>query len=204
VRTKSETRRQAILKAAAEVFQATGFASASMADICKHVGYSKATLYSYFRSKEELFLEVVLEATEAEFEATHEALDPATDDIDEALQGFGRRLLTLLYLSDVHAARRLVVAEAGRSDLGKKCYERGPVRSQAVVGDFLRRAMEQGKLRQADPHIASLHLKGLLEAEWIDRFMFQMLDTPSDKDIAETTARAIAVFMAAYGPVAAS
>lgn len=200
MRTKSEARRQAILNAAAEVFQETGFERTSMADICRHVGYSKATLYSYFTSKEELFLEVVLEATEVEFQATHEALDPTMQDFNQALISFGTRLLTLLYSPQVQAVRRLVVSEAGRSDLGKKCYELGPVRSQAVVAEFLRQAMDKGQLRQANPHVASLHLRGLLEAEWLDRFMFQALDTPSTMEITETAERAISVFMAAYGP----
>ena len=43
-------------------------------------------------------------------------------------------------------------------------------------------------------------LKGLLEAEWIDRFMFQMLDAVDPEQIAASVKRAVAVFMAAYGP----
>ncbi|RJF95762.1 TetR/AcrR family transcriptional regulator [Noviherbaspirillum saxi] len=199
MRTKSETRRQAILKAASEIFRETGFERTSMETICKHVGYSKATLYSYFPSKEELFLEVVMEATEAEFQANHAALDPTTQDIKQALNNFGIRLLTLLYSPQVQAVRRLVVSEAGRSDLGKKCFELGPVRSQAAVAEFLHQAMEKGQLRRANPHVASLHLKGLLEAEWLDRFIFQMLGALTAKEITESVDRAISVFMAAYG-----
>lgn len=204
MRTKSETRRTAILEAAAEVFAEAGFERASMEDIRRRVGYSKPTLYSYFASKEELFLEVLLAATEAEFQATHAALDPAMDDIRNALFSFGVRLLTLLYVSQVNALRRLVISEAGRSDLGKKCFEVGPYRSQQVVAEFLRNAMEKQKLRQADPHIAALHLFSLLESEWIYRFIFQTLQTPNAKEITETADRAISVFMAAYGPQSGS
>lgn len=46
-----------------------------MSEICLRVGYSKATIYSYFSSKEELFSAVEFDATEAEFQASHEALD---------------------------------------------------------------------------------------------------------------------------------
>jgi AcrR family transcriptional regulator len=200
MRTRSETRRAAILKAAAEVFTEVGFSRASMEDIRLHVGCSKPTLYSYFSSKEELFLAVLLEATESEFQATHAALDPTLDDIRQALLNFGIRLLTLLYVSQVQTVRQLVISEAGRSDLGKKCYEIGPHRSQLVVSEFLCNAMTKQKLRPADPHIAALHLMGLLESEWIYRFMFQTLKTPSDADISATADRAVSVFMAAYGP----
>ncbi len=208
MRTRTESRRQAILQAAAEVFQQTGYERASMADICAHVGYSKATLYGYFASKEELFHEVMTQATEAEFRATeaefraaHEALDPSVEDIQPALQRFGERLLGLLYSPQVQAVRRLLIAEGGRSDLGKRCYELGPARGQATVARFLQDAMDEGKLRPADPQLAALHLRGLLEAEWLDRFLFQTVGQLSRKQIAETAARAVAVFMAAYGPV---
>jgi AcrR family transcriptional regulator len=200
MRTRTESRRQAILQAAAEVFQRMGYERASMSDICAQVGYSKATLYGYFRSKEELFYEVMTEATEAEFQATHDALDPAVEDIGPALQRFGESLLTLLYSPQVQAVRRLVIAEAGRSDLGKRCYELGPARSQAVVARFLEDAMEEGKLRRADPRLAALHLHGLLEAEWLNRFLFQTVDQLSPRQINEAVERAVAVFMAAYGP----
>ncbi len=201
MRAKTETRRQAILDAAAEVFQETGFERTTMAAICERLGYSKATLYNYFASKEELFSAVVFEATEAEFQATLEALDATVEDMTEALQKFGRGLLTLLYSPQVQAVRRLVVAEAGRSDLGKKCYELGPVRNEAATAVFLQQAMDAGQLRQADARIAALHLRGLLEAEWLDRFLFQTLEPVSAEEISATVGRAVAAFMAAYGPV---
>ncbi len=200
MRKKTETKRQAILDEAADLFRETGFERASMSELCLRVGGSKATLYNYFSSKEEVFAEVLMQATEEEFQATHEALDPTLDDITQALESFGRGLLTLLYSPQVQAARRLVVSEIVRSDLGRTCYEHGHARSAAEVAEFLQQAMDQGKLRQADPKIASLHLKGLLEAEWIDRFMFQMLDAVDPEQVAASVKRAVAVFMAAYGP----
>lgn len=201
MRAKTESRRQAILDAAAEVFQETGFERTTMAAICERLGYSKATLYNYFASKEELFSAVVFEATEAEFQASLQALDATVECMSEALQKFGRGLLTLLYSPQVQAVRRLVVAEAGRSDLGKKCYELGPMRNEVAMAAFLQQAMDQGRLRQADAHVAALHLRGLLEAEWLDRFLFQMLEPVSVQDMNATVERAVAAFMAAYGPV---
>jgi len=204
MRTKSETRRQAILDAAAEVFQETGFERASMAVICERLGYSKATLYNYFSSKEELFFAVVFGATEAEFEAIHEALDPTLEDMTEALECFGQRFLTLLYSPQVQAVRRLMVAEAGRSDLGRKCYELGPARSEADIADFLQQAMDAGKLRRADARVAAFHLRGLLEAEWFERALFQVLKEAPPAEINATVSRAVSAFMAAYGPPDAS
>lgn len=119
----------------------------------------------------------------------------------EALEKFGRGLLTLLYSPQVQAVRRLIVAEAGRSDLGRKLYELGPVRNEAAAAAFLQHAMDAGQLRQADTRIASLHLRGLLEAEWLGRFLFQTLEPILAEEINATVARAVAALMAAYGPV---
>lgn len=199
MRKKTESKRQAILDMAAELFRESGFERASMSELCSRVGGSKATLYNYFASKEELLFEVVVQATEAEFQATHEALDPSQQDITQALQNFGERFLTLIYSPAVRAVRRLVVSEAGRSDLGRRCYEIGPARSMAEVAEFLQQAMRQGQLKQADPRVACQHLKALLEAEWLDCFMFHTCEAPKPQEIAATVQRAIAVFMAAYG-----
>ena len=201
MRAKTETRRQAILDSAAQVFQETGFERATMAAICERLGYSKATLYNYFASKEELFSAVVFGATEAEFQASLAALDTTVGEMTEVLENFGRGLLTLLYSPQVQAVRRLIVAEAGRSDLGRQCYELGPVRNEAALALFLQQAMDAGQLRQADARIAALHLRGLLEAEWLDRFLFRVLPPITAQDIHATVARAVAAFMAAYGPV---
>lgn len=199
MRTKSETRRQAILEAASTVFQEFGFERSSMAAICERVGYSKATLYSYFESKEDLFSAVIFEATESEFQAVLEALDPQMQDLTKALEQFGERWLKLLYSPQVQAVRRLVVAEAGRSALGRRCYELGPVRTEAVVAAFLTQAMADGRLRRADARLAALQLKALLEAEWIEPFLFQTLAAVSPADLRKSAKRAVAVFMTAYG-----
>jgi len=201
MRAKTETRRQAILEAAAQVFQEMGFERTTMSAISDRLGYSKATVYNYFASKEELFSAVVFGATEAEFRATLDALDPTLQDVTEALEKFGRGLLTLLYSPQVQAVRRLIVAEAGRSDLGRQCYELGPVRNEAATAVFLQKAMDAGQLRQADARVAALHLRGLLEAEWLDRFLFQILGPVSTEEINATVQRAVAAFMAAYRPL---
>lgn len=201
MRTKSEEKRQAILEIAAEVFRESGFERASMSEICARVGGSKATLYSYFPSKEELFFESIHGTTELEFAAAHEVLDVSTEDIAATLRVFGERFLALLYSAKILAVRRLIVSESERSQLGPICYMRGPQRSQARISHFLASAMEQGKLRQADPTVAALHLRGLFESELLDRFLFQIDVSVTEDEIKAVVARAVDAFMAAYGPL---
>jgi AcrR family transcriptional regulator len=199
MRKKSEARRQAILEVAARTFRELGFERASMSEICARVGGSKATLYNYFPSKEDLFFEVMFDSAEAEFEATQASLDPAADDIAANLQAYGVRLLRQIYSPQILAARRLVIAESGRSNLGRLCYEKGLKPCRELTAEFLRAAMTNGKLREADANVADAHLHGLLESELLDRYMLCVHDTVTDAEIAACTERAIGVFMAAYG-----
>lgn len=53
--------RDKILDAAAQVIQTLGLARATTKEIARAAGFSEATLYKHFTSKEELFLRVVME-----------------------------------------------------------------------------------------------------------------------------------------------
>ena len=202
MKRKTEAKRQAIVDVAEEVFREVGFERASMSEICRRVGGSKATIYNYFSSKELLFFEVMHQANQVEFATIHEALDHAADDIAEALRNFGEGLLTFVYSPNVMAVRRLVLTNFGNCELGRTCYELGPKRSMREISDFLRSAVEKGKLRPCDPAVATLHLRGLLESEVLDSFIFQIEIANTPERIKGVVERAIAVFMAAYGPTA--
>lgn len=199
MKTKSESRRQAILDEAERAFRERGFEGTSMSEIRARVGGSKATLYNYFASKDELFFEVMMRSREAEFETVHQCIDPNMESFADALQQFGERFLGLLYSPEVRANRHLAIAVSGKTELGRLLYERGILRSQGLIAGFLQAAMEQGKLRRADPTLAARQLCALLEAELIDRFLFQRLGELGGEEISATTARALAVFLAAYG-----
>ena len=135
MKVKAETKRQSILDVAAKAFMELGFERTSMSEICARLGGSKATLYNYFPSKEELFFEVMSLATETEFAAVHHPIDPSKEDIADFLHSFGERLLTFLYSPKMQSMRRLAIAESGRTDLGRIAYERGVLRSKNLIAD---------------------------------------------------------------------
>jgi len=65
LRARDETakcaRRRQLLAAAVGRFDAAGYAATTMAQVAAEAGLAKGTTYLYFRSKEELFLELLLE-----------------------------------------------------------------------------------------------------------------------------------------------
>ena len=60
---RREDRREKILNVAENMFLHAGYAGTAMSDVATRVGGSKATLWSYFPSKEKLFSAVVERAS---------------------------------------------------------------------------------------------------------------------------------------------
>ena len=54
-----EMRKEQILESALNVFKSTGLDGTTMDEIAKQADFGKATLYYYFSSKEEIFIELL-------------------------------------------------------------------------------------------------------------------------------------------------
>ena len=54
-----EMRKEQILESALNVFKTTGLDGTTMDEIAKQADFGKATLYYYFSSKEEIFIELL-------------------------------------------------------------------------------------------------------------------------------------------------
>lgn len=199
MRTKTEAKRQAILKAAAEVFREVGFERASMAEIRSRIGGSKATLYNYFPSKEKLFFEVMYQAKELELGAISAALDPDAPDAKQELLQFGQRLLRTLYSAEAIAVRRLAIAESAHSSIGKVVFQGATLPMEKQVAEFLRKQMKREVLRTADPNIAAMHLLSLLEAELLQRVLLGMMEAVKPEALKGAVRRAVEVFLSGYG-----
>jgi len=198
MKTKTESKRQAIIKAAAEVFREVGFDRASMSDIRARVGGSKATLYNYFASKEKLFFEVMHDAKEHELEDIVGALNPAAADVRQELLNFGQRFLAVLYAPETIAIRRLTIAESRHSDIGKMSFEHATVPLEKRVAEFLRKLVKRGALRVSDPKAAAIHLLSLLESELLQRVLLGVIDTVRPEALSGIVRRAVDVFLSGY------
>lgn len=199
MRTKSETRRKTIIDAAFRVFLECGFSTASMSEISARVGGSKATLYSYFPSKEELFIAVIQQFAEEQFAELIGMLD-STVELSEALEQFGEHFVELITHPDLVSMHRNVLGESNHSDIGRLFYNSGPEEMLVEVGKFLEQCMEAGKLRQADSHVAAQHLIGLLCSEIRDATLFGVIQCPDQTSIQAASHRATEVFLRGYAP----
>jgi AcrR family transcriptional regulator len=199
MKTKTEAKRLAILKAAADVFREVGFERASMSEIRARIGGSKATLYNYFASKEKLFFEVMYHAKELELASITHTLNPDADDLKEELLHFGQRLLAALYSPEAIAIRRLAIAESRHSNIGKIVFEGATVPIEKQVAEFLRKGMKRGALRTADPKTAAMQLLSLLEAELLQRVLLGIVSAVKPEALNSAARRAVETFLSGYG-----
>ncbi|KTB71485.1 MULTISPECIES: TetR/AcrR family transcriptional regulator [Pseudomonas] len=203
MKVRTEARREAIIDAAASVFLEMGYERASMNEVTKRMGGSKATIYSYFPSKEELFIAVVNRVATAHLaEAVSELAisvdkDPDTElDLRTLFTRFGERMLMVLINDDsALAVYRMVVAESGHSDIGTMFYDSGPREFLQTVTTLMNAAMQRGQLRTTDPHIAALQLTSLLTAETDIRLYQQAPARLSVEQIQSMVKRAVDTFM---------
>jgi AcrR family transcriptional regulator len=200
MKTKTESKRQAILKAAADVFREVGFERASMSEIRARIGGSKATLYNYFPSKEKLFFEVMYQAKELELGEITAALNPDADDLKQELLQFGQKLVPALYSPDAIAIRRLAIAELGHSNIGKVVFEGSTAPIEKKVAEFLNKAMKRGVLRSTDSKTAAVHLLSLLESELLQRVLLGVMESVKPEAVKGTVRRAVEVFLSGYQP----
>jgi AcrR family transcriptional regulator len=82
---RGRERREAILKAANEVFAARGFRGASLATIAERVGLSEPGLLHHFRSKDELLLEVLKLREQHDYDRVEDAMGDTAPYLDALL-----------------------------------------------------------------------------------------------------------------------
>lgn len=198
MRSKTEERRQLILDVAAELFMQAGFEKASMAEISSRVGGSKATLYNYFPSKDELFLAVMEHKARRHLEAIFSSLhEPGL--LGERLRHFGERYLRIRLSDELVAIHRMAEHEGSRTEVGRLLFNNGVRRGWGLVANFLRQAMDSGALPACDPWVAAWHLKALLEAELREPRVLGVLSAlPEDAELGAVVDRALAVWARGY------
>lgn len=201
MRVKTDAQRRKILTAAAEVFHEHGFAGASVNAVAERAGGSKATLYRYFKSKEDLFVTLMLEAVLENAQAVFDTLRP-TEDLQRTLERFGVGLLELGLSDESLSVRRNSIAEGPRSGLGQELFERGSKLLWGRMADFLNGQMEAGRLRRADPWTVAMHLRGLLESDLINRALIGARVDKRPRSLKAHAADAVDVLLRAYGQTA--
>lgn len=173
-------KRDAILEAAAKIFMDQGFGPASMDEVARLAGVSKATIYSHFDSKQALFGAIITGRCTAMIpliEAAALGDQPPAD----ALRTIGRQFLDLLMSQGPLALYRVVLSEAGRfPELGRTFYESGPSLVANALADYLARQHELGVLETPRPRVSAEQFFGMVLGQIHVRLMLGISDAAPD------------------------
>jgi AcrR family transcriptional regulator len=199
MRVRTEAKRAAIVSAAQAAFLEAGFERASMAEIAARAATSKVTLYSYFPSKEALFVEATLEHRRPQFEPAFLALEAPGAELRPALLRFAEAVLQVTCSEDFIAARRTVIGESAHSDIGRLYFEVGPKVGEQRIGAWLGKQIRAGRLRRTDTAVATRQLLALVEAETLYPNLMGVRRGASRAEIRRYAERAVDVFLRAYG-----
>lgn len=194
-----QDRRDAILKVASASFLNNGYAATSMSAIAAELGGSKATLWSYFPSKEELF-EAVIDYRVAVFrEQVKEILVPS-DDAEATLLCFSKSLIAKVTSPEAIALQRVTIAETNRfPEIGKIYHRNGAGLIRTLLTEFLSDAITRRQLRQVDAEEAASTLVALCISRPRQDLLFGVIDAISDEQIDAQARQAVAHFLKLYG-----
>jgi AcrR family transcriptional regulator len=192
-----------IIGAARDAFFEQGYDAVSMDEVAKRAGVAKQTVYSYYPSKDALFL-AVHESERVRFDRVLGAGPIAAPDAARArLQEAGLELLELLLSPSLRAMLRVTVMAAHRfPSLGKTVFEGVQQRVGQLV-EIFRRAMEDGVLQAEDPRVAAEQFTALIRGELFLHCLFDPSFNPSRAAKVRQVEQAVDCFLARYGIPAA-
>lgn len=150
---QKEQLRSLILQQAGEMFVEWGYNDFSMRKLADRIGYSAATLYLYFRDKDDLLFTVVDEA----FASFQSQLHTAADSTSEPWERLGRLAQAYVLFGLNHPAHYQLMFMWRSDYLTKPRHEEAPPRVDAfqVLSDAVHYAIDQGAMQQGDPEVYS-------------------------------------------------
>ena len=197
-RVRTDEKRCEIIRTAADMFEQMGYDRCSMAMLSERLGGSKATLYGYFPSKEEL-LRAVLDfqvATEAD-KIMREF--PAKEDLRESLILLGTAYLNKRMSPLPVMNIRTVVTQPAGSTMGKDFCNNIIRPAFQRLADKFEQLMDEGKLKRADPQVVMMHWKGLCDWDFFERRLLGAIDGPDPKEVKRAVTLAADAFLKLYG-----
>jgi AcrR family transcriptional regulator len=197
-RVRTEEKRDEIVRVAAQLFQENGFERTSMSMISERLGGSKATLYGYFKSKEELLEAVAYHDVPAQSELLMQQFFSGTD-LRESFIKLGIAYLTRLMSPVPVANMRMMTTQPESSGIGKTFYCNLLRPAWQRLANRIEILMNEGALDRGDPWLAAMRWKGLNELDLFDRRMFGVITKGDPAEIEQAATSGADAFLTLYG-----
>ena len=193
--SRGRARRERILSAATELFLDNGYGDTSIDAIVERSGGSKATLYSYFPAKDELFRAVI----DANVSIRDVPELESEGDVRSELVAFAVRRMSVVFSKQHRSLVRLIVGERERfPDIARMYYERGPLRSRSFLTEYMTLLKDRAVLAIEDPAESAEVLIGMLFFEWYLTQLYLAEPPPTREAMRERAERVVDRFMEAF------
>jgi AcrR family transcriptional regulator len=194
LRSDAETRR-VLLEAAAEEFQAKGYAATSMAEVAQRAGVSTKTVYRLIPNKADLLTRVVSDRIgQFMLEIDAEALDalPTAEALERMLIAYGALTLSQRTI----AMYRLVIRESDQfPEVATAFYRVAIRRTGEGMAAWLRRQCERGLIKLDDPGLAADMLRGMMSMDPQRAVMLGQRNVPDADEVAARAKQCARIFL---------
>ena len=191
MRMRTKEKRQEIIHIAAQLFEELGYERTSMSAIAARVGGSKATLYGYFQSKQDLLRAVLDHDVNEEADRLMQEF-LAEKDLRSGLVRLGIAFLT------GHPSRSASIRTVANQPIAQEFYENVLRPAWQRLADRFATMMKEGRLKFADPWITAMHWKGLNEWDMLEKHLLCAKVGANPNDIVTAATAAADAFLKVY------
>ncbi len=189
-----------VIEGARKVFLRDGFEGASVDDIAREAGVSKATLYSYFPDKRLLFMAIARGECERQANEAVEFINAGEMPLEIALRFAAGVLLDYITSDFGSQTYRLCVAESDRFPaLGQQFYGSGPELVRSRMAEYLRKAQAKGQVQIEDFELAADQFAELCKADICNSLLFGVNTEVTEARRERVISGAVEMFLARYG-----
>lgn len=187
-----------VIAGAREVFLREGFEGASVDQIARDAGVSKATLYSYFPDKQALFMAVLTSQCQMQSEQAM-GIEILQRPVPEALYSIALSFLNFLMSDFSIQVFRVCVAESTRfPELGRAFYDSGPKQVLDQIAAYLGSEKVKQELKIDDPYMAADQFLQLCRADMLLRRILNVDTDDSPEKMDRIARETVATFLARY------
>ena len=192
---RGQQRKARILAAATKLFLKDGYGETSIDAIVSESGGSKATLYSFYPTKADLFRAVVDSIVASGESAELKSLD----NVRDTLVHFSEQRLRVVFSRKHRALMRLIIAERDRfPDIARMYYERGPLHGDTLLRDYFETLIDKGLIDIQSAVEASEFFRGMLmHQRYIDQ-LYLNAPVPSAEEVSVRARHVVDRFLEAY------
>jgi len=173
--------KEKLLHSAKKIFSEKGFYRTRVSDIVKDAGVSQGTFYIYFKSKEEIFKEIILELKEKIIEITKNVYG---ESIEDKLLSMNRAILEIIYENRTITEIFLYQLFSTSEEM-KKIYFETVEKIRKILSETIYAEIKNGKIKNINPENVANILIGYKKMVFEDYIMERKLPKENILNLSE-------------------